>query len=439
MGPLGCDEPAPEVVVPPLPKSEKLVVVTPHNETIRSLFESAFSDWHFKDHKSYVQIEWIPMGTPQCVAYVLEAARSDAAHAGRSMPDLMFGGGVADHAAISEQQLARPVDLGALEAQLPAAIGGIATRDPQNRWHSSALSGFGILVNRKACRERGIEEPAAWKDLADPRFFGWIALADPERSGSHRQCLTIMLQKYGWEEGWGLIIRTAANARALTGSSEDALAGVASGLCLAGFSVNFNALRSVEEHGADRLAYVNPEDASAITPDVLSVLAYGPNPEVAERFVRFCVSDDGQRTWAVKAEHRGGYNDSLYRYPINPRFYRELKDQLSVSDNPLEMTTILPLDQELEQQQARLMPALLAAACGDNHVLLQNCWRRLIDAGLPAEALAELTAPPITEAEARAAVGTLAAGGEQAQALIRAWSEQFKAKYEEVLSRLPAP
>ena len=434
----GCEEAPVAVVAPPYPQAEKLVVVTPHNELIRAVFERAFSDWHNKEFQKYVEIDWITMGTPQCVQYVLDSAQSDAAHAGRSVPDVMFGGGVSDHGVIAAKGLARPVDLGELEAQLPASIAGIATRDGENRWHSSALSGFGMLVNAKACEQRGIAPPQGWADLADPRFFGWVALADPERSGSNRQCLTIVLQKYGWEKGWGIILRMAANARALAASSEEVISSTASGLCLAGLTVNFNGLRAMEEHPAGTLAYVNPADASAITPDVLTVLALGFHPEVAERFVRFCVGEDGQKAWGVKAEFRGGYNDTLYRYPIDPRFYGEQKDQLGVPDNPLKMDSILALDQKVEEELARVVAPLVNAACGDQHVTLQRCWRRMIEAGLPEGALAELTAPIVSESEARTAGETLQAGGEPAKQLVESWAGLFKAKYEKVLAMLPA-
>jgi hypothetical protein len=250
--------------------------------------------------------------------------------------------------------------------------------------------------------------------------------------------MSIILQKYGWDKGWGLILRIAANARALALTSEEAIQSTTSGNCLAGLSVNFNALRAVEEQGQGLLTYVNPADASAITPDVLTVLAYGSHPEVAERFVRFCVGDDGQQCWGFKAEARGGYQDSLYRYPINPKFYAEHKDQLCVPDNPLDMQSILALDQKLEQQQAAVVAPLFMAACGEHHVKLQELWRRIIDAGLPADALAEFEKPVIAEKEAHERIPDLQQGGEAAATVTKAWSDLFKQRYEKVLSMLPA-
>ena len=428
----GCER-APVIDIPAEPKVEQLAIVTPHNEMIRSAFENAFSDWHHERHGSYVQIRWVATGTPQCVQYVQEAGRPDFVPAGRPIPDVMFGGGPLDHQVIADQGLSRAVDLAEIESDLPPTVMGTLTRDPTNRWHSSALSGFGILVAGKSCRQRGIAVPASWKDLADPRFHGWLAIADPERSGSNRHCLIMILQKYGWEEGWGLIMRIAANCRALAGSSDEVIHSVSTGNFLAGFCVNFNALRRIEQRGGDVLAYVVPSDAGAITPDPVSVLTYALHPELGERFARFCVSEAGQRLWGFKAEFRGGHNDTLFRYPISPRFYAaEHRDKLGVPDNPFEMSAIVPVDPELERKRTQIVGPLLLAACGDNHVALQRCWRKIIDAGMNEAALAELLKPVVSEPEAYELGARYREGGEASEALTKDWSELFRQKYARV-------
>lgn len=427
----GCER-QPAVHIPVKPKVEQLVVVTPHNKAIRTAFGEAFSDWHHAEHGSYIQIDWVTAGTPQCVQYVREAGRPDFVPAGRPIPDVLFGGGPHDHQLIADQGLSRAVDLADVESDLPSEIAGTATRDPENRWHSSALSSFGILVAPKACRERGIAAPATWEDLADPRFFGWLAIADPERSGSNRQCLVIILQQYGWEQGWGFVMRIAANCRALAGSSTEVIGSVSTGNCLAGFCVNFSALRQIEQRGDDALAYVIPSDGTAITPDPLSVLTYALHPEIGKRFVSFCVSEAGQKTWAYRAEFRDGQHDTLFRYPINRTFYSEHMDKLGVPDNPFEMPSLVSVDRQSEKKQSDVIGPLLLAACEDNHITLQRCWRKIIDAGMHQKALAELLAPIVSESEAYELGVRYRSGGDAAEALRKDWSERFRKKLETV-------
>jgi ABC-type Fe3+ transport system substrate-binding protein len=431
---VGC-EPRQPVSVPSAPPVDRLVIVTPHNEATRTVFEDAFFDWHQEQYGGYIAIEWVAYGTPQCVRFVREAGRPDFIPAGRPIPDVFFGGGPLDHDIIAEMGLSLPVDLEDVEAQLPAEIAGIKTRDAQTRWHASALAGFGLLVAQRACDLRDIEPPASWADLGDPRFYSWLSVADPERSGSNRQCLLLILQKYGWDEGWGIIMRIAANSRALAASSTDVIRNVVSGNCLAGFCVNFNALRQVELHGA-AVAYVVPQDASTISADPVSVLTYAQHPTIGKRFVQFCLSDAGQAAWGYKAEHRGGRGNTLFRYPIHPAIYTEHQAELSVTDNPYESASIVPLVAELERQRSRIVGPLLLAACGDNHIRLQQCWRQVIDAGMPQAALDELLKPVMSESEAYKLGDQYHADRDAAVALFQDWAERFRQKYARVESLL---
>lgn len=434
----GCERPR-DVAIPSEPTVEQLIVVTPHNAMICSAFEDAFSDWHKKHYDSYVEIRWDSKGTPQCAQYVREAGRPSFVPAGRPIPDVFFGGGPLDHQMIAEQGLSRAVDLTDVEGDLPAEVMGIPTRHPENRWHSSALSSFGLLVARQACDQRGIAAPTSWKDLTDPRFHGWLAIADPERSGSNRQCLLLILQKYGWEEGWGIIMRIAANCRALAGSSSEVIHNVSTGNCLAGFCVNFNALRQRQLRGADVLDYAVPTDANTITPDPISVLTYALHPEIGARFARFCVSEAGQKVWGFTAESRASRGDTLFRYPINPRFYDEHPEELAVPDSPFDMPSVVPTDHALEKKQSRIVGPLLLAACGDNHVMLQRCWQGIIDSGMNQAALAELLAPIIDESEAYELGTRYRQDRNAADELFKSWSGLFRQKYERVNTILAGP
>ena len=427
----GCDQ-SPALKIPPQPKVDQLVVVTPHNEMIQTAFAEGFSEWHKEKHGSYVDIRWIPAGTPQCVQYVQAAGRPDFVRTAQPIPDVLFGGGPLDHQSIADQGLSRAVDLSKAESDLPATIGGIPTRDTQNRWHSSALSGFGILVAKEACKQRGIAAPASWADLADPRFNGWLAMADPARSGSNRDCSLIILQKYGWEKGWGLLMRIAGNCRTLQESSDEVIANVATGQSLAGFCVSFNALRQIEQRGADALAYVIPSDAVAVTSDPISVLTYALHPELAQRFAEFCVSEPGQKIWGYKADTQSGRRNTLFRYPINPKAYAEHKDQLGVPDNPFDMPALFALNQDLAKQQSDVVAPLMLSACGKQHIALQRCWRKVIDAGMPAPALEELLKPIVPEADAYAAGARLHQADDAAAKLTQEWSQLFQQKYERV-------
>ena len=436
VSPVGCvsDEPR-SVVRPPAPPA-KLVVITPHSSMIRELFQTGFSDWHHKHHRRFVEIQWIPMGTVECLEYINDIARKPYDAGGRLIPDVMFGGGITDHKTLLEHGQAKAVKVTDALEGIPETILGLPTRDREGYWHSTALSGFGIFYHKKACLQRGVPEPTTWTDLAKPEYYGWVSLADPNRSGSNRECLTLIVQKYGWSEGWPIILRIAANSRALLRSSRDVIGDVRAGVSLAGPSVSFTAMHEIEMVGANELAYANPPGASAITPDVVTVLSSAAMPELAARFVRFCLSEQGQVLWSVKAQERQGYRNTLYRYPLLAQMYEDYGDKLALAGNPLSMETELRLDLDQATKQSRIIAPLLRAACGDNHIQLQRCWRRIIDAGIPDEALTALGTLPFDEQQAYEFGATCHEGGPEADALVAEWSKLFGAKYDEILSML---
>jgi ABC-type Fe3+ transport system substrate-binding protein len=437
----GCKDDVPVADVNPGPRPLALVVVTPHNETIRNAFGDAFSQWHAKEHGRQVNIRWVSHGTPQCIEYAKEAVNDDEMTLRGMVPDVMFGGGVSDHELLARQSLVRPVQLSDEADAAGRVVCGVPLTDPNGHWHATALTGFGILYHKQALGERQLPAPAAWADLADPAYFGWIALADPNQSGSNRFILDIILQRHGWEKGWGLILRTVANARTLLPSSTAVIDNVVSGMCLAGPCVNFNALSEVEAQGADRLGYVAPNDAAVITPDVVSVLKYATFPQLAETFVAFCRSEDGQSLWALRqsgaSESASAEQRTLYRYAIDPVFYEKHAERLAVADNPFSRPDAFELDMAAEQKQGPLVAALVTAISGENHVLLQRAWQAVIEAGMPPERLAELVQPPFDEATAMELAGRISQESGAADALIAEWRGLFKERFQRVLGIAP--
>ena len=195
----------------------------------------------------------------------------------------------------------------------------------------------------------------------------------------------------------------------------------------------------------NRLAFAAPADETAITPDVTTVLKYASSPALAERLLRYCLSEEGQVLWGTRGEPDDPLDEAtglpvpgepLYRYPILPVVYGRYADRLCVPDNPFERKAGFQVDMELEQRQARIIAPLLLAACGENHVLLQKTWQAVIEAGMPGEALADLTRPLFEEPEAYELGARFEQGGEEAEHLAAQWRGEYRAKYEKVLADL---
>ncbi len=257
------------------PAAERLVIITPHNESIRHEFGQAFRAHYQATTGRAIAVEWrMPGGTADIVRYVDDrflagfrrqwesdpangpwtrtvaesfnnpkvdpgnpATDPLAAQARRAFLasdtgigiDLFFGGGQYDlH---RQAQKGHAVDAGILrrhpewftEAVIPQTFSGEIFYDPQGRYYGTCLSSFGICCSEDVLRLMpGVPPPRRWADLGRPEFRGLVAVADPTKSGSINKCFEMLIQQ-----------QMAEAIRAAGGKAPEALdAGWAAGLGL---------------------------------------------------------------------------------------------------------------------------------------------------------------------------------------------------------------
>lgn len=411
------------------PGDPELVIVTPHNEAIRGEFALAFSRWHEQRHGRPVRVDWRAIGgTTEIARYLtseyIASARAWWTRAGRSWRaglgeamvdrkldpaqppspealelwrafrssddpealtcgiDLFFGGGEYDH------QVARGQGLTVAPwGTNPPPAGLFATADEQvlipkkisgeswwsDTYFSTCASTFGICYNHDRLRELGLDRaPEQWTDLADPRYFRTLGLADPTKSGSiakafeliiHQQCHRAaraagyadaeigdfeaairdarlppgrlppeVPSRYqesieaGWRDGLRLVQRLGANARYFTDSASKVPIDVSAGLCSAGLCIDFYGRFQAENtrapDGAERMAFVTPLGGTGASGDPISLLRGAPHRELAVRFIEFLLGEEGQRLWCYRPGTPGGpVRYALRRLPVRRDFY----------------------------------------------------------------------------------------------------------------------
>jgi len=436
---------------PNIPGARTLVVVTPHVPQIQQEFGAAFARWHKRVYNEDARVDWRTPGGTSEILKQLEAQYTAAYRDGRlklergatgkpiAEPgivgfDLMLGGGTFDHGRLKRGITVKvpgpgpdhtPVDAripmsfpaGFSKEQLDAwygqnLCGSQPIYDPDQYWLGTALSGFGIVFNRDMLRDIGIErEPAAFKDLTDYRYAGVLALADPRQSGTASTTLESILNKEGWDEGWRILRELAANARYFSGSATRPPLDVSAGEAAAGLAIDFYGrgqaqvvTRPGETPAQARVGYVDPQGAVYIDADPASILLGTPNFELAQRFVEFCLSDEGQALWQFNPTEApaGAKNPSaqggaplgprryaLRRMPVRRAMYEKYMPFMVDQINPFEIAAKLPA-RGWRDSIAVMMGAFGIDTGDDLHAAWHALNRARAKANFPKGTLAEM-------------------------------------------------
>ncbi len=427
----GCDRSQELTTVQPVEDMASLVVLSPHAPVIREAFAPRFNEWHEEKYGQPVNIRWIQRGTIECYHRIL-ATHDRTGMSNQDRVDVFFGGGVPIHQDVANRGYSKPVQLPEeILSQIPKELYGQPLYAEDGTWYGSALNGLGIVFNRKACDARGLTEPGTWADLADPAYSHSVVLADPSKSGSSAQCLVMILLSQGWDKGFEIMTGILGNTGGMLPSSGMIGPNVGSGLTVAGFQPEFVARMMIADQ-PDTLGYVNPPAATSISPDPITVLKTARNPETADRFVEFVLSEEGQSLWALKPEEGGPAGQALYRNPIRPDIYTKYGDKLVVEYNPFELKQDFDVDMEKLEVYTALIPFLINAMCGENHYALQKAWRQATAPGADSDRYTDLVMPPFSE-EDSLEFARQCLDQQKGVELEEAWTAMFRDRYAEII------
>ncbi len=337
--------------------SGTLTIISPHSNEIQHEFETAF-----KAANPGVMLKWIDKGaTSEDLRFVQSQFQSKPAGIGI---DCFFGGGGETFDLLQSANALQPLPE---TFGVPDKLNGVPLVGKDKMWVAAALSDFGILVNKALFERDKLPLPKTWADLGNPALKGRIGLADPRHSGSAHEVFEIILQTAGWDAGWKILDRLAANAREFSRSSSDLPQSVARGDTVAATSINFYALAAIERAGKDKLGYIAPEGGVVQTPDPIGILKGAPNAELARKWVAFVMSPAGQKLWMLPKGAAGGPQAaSLFRQPALPSLYKPIPSNSLVQSDPYATKNSRPYDAEKAAQRRQALDDLLGATLIDD-------------------------------------------------------------------------
>lgn len=411
--------------------ADKLVILSPHRKSIQDEFVPAFKEHYKKAFNADVEVDWLDQGGSSNNARFLRSKFEK--NPKSAEVDVFWGGGTPLFVEFQKDKLLETYELPAtLKAEIPQDVAGVPLYDASKTWYASALSSFGVFYNKKIVKMDALPEPKKWEDLADPKFFNQLTLADPRQSGTANAMDVVVLQALGWDKGWELLARIAGNTRKFTHSSSDPIKAVVSGDAAASMAVDFYAQPKVDEIGEANLAFTLPDGQTVLDADPIAIVRGTQNRQVAERFLAFVLSKDGQKLLILpKGEAGGPKLGALGRMSVNTAAYKETEGKRASKLNPFDLKSLLKMDLDKASKMQRPFNDLIGAIQIDVHEDLKKAWQAVIRRGAKPEEIATLAKPPVTEAE------LLALNDKWDDEVLRnktinAWVEGAKAKYKKL-------
>lgn len=407
----------------PQDAQDRLVIITPHNESIRNEYGEAFAKWWKEKSGRTVYVDWRTPGGTAEIRKVLDSGfqAAEARKAEGIGIDLFFGGGdyefkTQDKPKEGRGRLAKlevfekhPEWFG--ETGVPQFFSGEQYYNDERTWVAACLSQFGICYNEDGLTRLGLPAPKTWEDLGDERYAGYLALADPSKSGSVARAFELLIQQQmqealaepgadpqqaaieGWQRGWQLIMRLCANARYFTDSASKIPQDVGQGDSVAGMCVDFYGRSFSDEwkraDGSSRLQWVAPAGGSSLSGDPIAVMRGAPNPNVAQAFVEFVMSESGQVLWNAKpGVPMGPVEKALRRMPVRRDIYTP-EHRANFTDGehfPYEETGGFVYRPDLTSKAFRTIRNLVRVVGIDSHEEMKSAWKALRAAGFPEDA-----------------------------------------------------
>ena len=288
-----------------------LKILTRHGADILAGARESFLESDYAEEHDITAIRWIPIGPTLWVDTIRNSGDID----------IGWGGGPVLFDTVNDADLLEPLTsegILAAIAEIPYEIGGVPTRrvvDDNIYWSGSAVASFGFTVNTQTLSSLGLPEPTKWSDLANETYAVTlpdpiVGTADATKSTSNTRMFTIILQAYGWQDGWRLLVRKGANSRIYdqSGLVRDA---AITGTIGVGTTIDFYGY-TAQLKNPEFCKYIMPEDGTIVNADPIALLTTSPQPEAAQAFIEWMLSTEGQKIWL---------DTNINRLPMNPEVF----------------------------------------------------------------------------------------------------------------------
>ncbi|UCE09771.1 MAG: ABC transporter substrate-binding protein [Candidatus Thorarchaeota archaeon] len=354
------------------PTGVTLTVLTRHDVVIHEAYEDAFLATEYAIENDIVDINWKTQ----------DAAFWDDVIAAGGV-DVLWGGGPTLFDQMNRDGNLAPLTSTHMQqvlARVPDEIAGAAmkrTDDGEVVWVAAAISTFGFTVNHAFLDTHGLPTPNNWTHLAQPIWGSLlptttIAMGNAPKTTSNTRIYEIITQGMGWDAGWVTIARMAGSAGMYQGSVETQAAaenqdvGVSMSIDFYGYNTQAN---------NPDCEYIIPEGETIVNGDPIALCVGTAQQELAEGFIDYVLSAEGQAIWFTPGVRRMPVLASAFQTPAgqaNTELYRLFN--LTLENEAIDF------DDDLSLQINTAFTAYFEAVFNNAHDELADAWGELVGA-----------------------------------------------------------
>lgn len=352
-----------EAPLPPPPK--ELTIITRHDTGIRSYFEETFLQSPQAKEHDITEIEWISTMVPQWPDLIEF-----------SQIDLVFGVGPQAFDTLYNSGLLKKLNspyMQSVLSQLNDTIAGADTirydDDGDPVWVGTTISTYGFTINKEWLSNRSLPFPTHWENLSSPEYGQFLPNTPTIIIDSlPTRIIEIILQKFGWEKGWEILVRMAGNAEfpSILEPFEWDNAGIV-------LSNNYYGFNAMEQFPDLDLEFRIPINGAIIDGDPIAICSTTSNQAAAEAFIAFVLSPDGQKQWLHQDVNRLPVQESAFdtnigknRTDLYTYYNQTIQNSINFNDT-------------LARSYGESINYYYLSVTREAHSELVNCWKKLLD------------------------------------------------------------
>lgn len=386
-------------------KRQQINVLTAYPNEVMTKFEQAFE-------QAYPQyrLNFLWRMPHDALPYLRDHARDGSV-------DVYWSASPRTFERLKQEQLLRKLDI--KRQGLPDLVGKTRISDADGYFTATEIAGYVFAINTEKLQALGVKTPRDWPELLDPRLRGQIALPVPSEVGFAPVMFDIVLQAWGWNQGWAIWSEVAALSQLVRRGSTFITDTVGTGQAAIGLSMDFF-VRAAIANGA-RLDQQYPAH-NGINPGQIALPAVSGNPRGAKAFAEFVLSDAGQKLLLDR---------DIRKLPVRPAVYSG-HDNSQFNPFAAARQGMLDYDGERGRWRLAVIAALFDEMLARPHKDVVELWQRVHAAeaaGKDTRSIrAMLCKPPVDEDQVdseqikRVFRNELEGGTPPRQALLEQWS-----------------